>query len=925
MNNNNNNNNNEAIQQSSEPETLISTQEVMTFVDDQQTNESLIPHPIDPIPQSENQANEEREHTIKDFLQRPIQIGTFVWSSSQTQNTNIFEVKIPQDLIQNPMFAEKLNGFTYLKGTVRVKVFMNRQPFQAGMLQIRYLPVRSPNIEYNSQLDTMKQFSGLNGIKHNIESDMPIEIDVPYNYPIDMYDLIQLPDSWATLMCRVYAPLRASTDTSINMTVFAHFLDDIELTMPNSFVNESLIDPVVEFYNNINNNSMVVKRNKIQIGGEQVAASNAGGPISTIAGAVGQISQVASMIPGLGAIGSTVGMVSNVVGSLAQAFGFSKPSSNQILTQVRPALNRGMANSDFADSVTQTALITDNNLIEARPICASQCDEMSLAYMSRIGQFVSSFTYSTSDEAGKRLAVYPVNPVDLTSTFSSMDSKIYTTTLGLVCSMFQQWRGKIHTVFDFAKTEFHSGRLIFVWFNAEVPTSLIPTTYSSALAKNYSMVMDLKEKFSYDIEIPYCQANPWLYLHSGPGGGRRTNGTIAIYVLNQLQAPPTVTTSINVLMEVRGGNDLQFSIPQPPSLLGYWINPDASAQPPETEFLEMYRYGSIGDPITSYTQSWHIPWEGNVDITYVLGGAPTEYTTSMAPASTVLVYNDVVYPIGGRTVKISFTGANPQYFSNTISVAGGILDVAFSIYADDLPFRFAAVQIPSFLFYQVKSQIQMGREEQIDGASGVSIAPAISQQKMNEINGHTVGETILSTKQLLKRYEPTFNYKIIEQFERKWLIIDPMVFSNTGGTLTPYQSLLAPAFRFWSGSRRYKVILSNDTNNISIFNKAYKAYLIPGMISDTLLFDPSLTSVSTNLYYIDKEGSFEFSIPYYNRNRCSIIGDVTNANLLSPISKRYVIDLQTLDDWSATVYTNIGEDFQFASLLSAPTLKATPM
>jgi hypothetical protein len=68
---------------------------------------------------------EERIHTIKDFLSRPIIIQTGLWSSATAEDTQLYTANFPETLISNAMYQEKLRGFVGLRPTLVVKVQVN--------------------------------------------------------------------------------------------------------------------------------------------------------------------------------------------------------------------------------------------------------------------------------------------------------------------------------------------------------------------------------------------------------------------------------------------------------------------------------------------------------------------------------------------------------------------------------------------------------------------------------------------------------------------------------------------------------------------------------------------------------------------------------------------------------------------------------
>lgn len=881
----------------------MNTEQILTLIDDKQSESFIIPLDRQVISLQDNQGLETRDHSVKDFLSRPMNIGQFTWDSSMNRNDEIFNFSFPSSLFDQPMIAEKISGFNYIKGDIHVRLQINAQNFQAGLFQLRYFPVLSPSDLYNSQLNTMQQFSGLPGIDVNLQSDSPMQIVVPFIYPNDVYDIVAEPDDWAQVYARVYSPLTAASATSVSIIVWAWFdKQTLELSMPCSVSSATVSNSLLKYY---------TKRvAELQIGGEQQVASKAGGPISSIAGAVNSVASVASGIPGLGAVSGAVGMVSNVVGGIASMFGFSKPTSNQTITQIRPIYARGMANSDFPDSATQVALITDNSLTEAKPIYRTDVDEMSFDFIARIPHFINSFNYATTDNENKLLFSLELNPTIITSTLSS--GLITTTSLGLLCSCFELWRGSLNLTFKFAKTQFHSGRLIFVWFNADIGS--VPTTYLTEYAKNPAIQLDLHDKFELDLNIPYIQATPWLNIHSVDSTFKRSNGWLGVYVVNTLQAAPSASSTIECVVEARAGRDFEVAIPKTPELLGNFINPEASTLPPSYEYIQL-----LGGSISGFV-NLTVPWNSS---TFTLS-ASTPVTLPVAPSNTFLrIINSV-----GEIENINVSGevitlTNEFVIDGMLTVNLLVSSINYPViihqaWLDDseaLPYNWIIVYSPAFRH----AELQISRDESYKGVDGVSILGSVPEQQVADVNKDTVGEVVKSLRLLLKRYEPDSNHVVSNAFGRSFFFINPDNFSSLGTASASYLSLFFPAYRFWRGSKRYKFVFEIGPPGI-----LYPVYFLPNYNLNTLNFDPAVSSVSTNLHFPDNEGTFEVSVPYYNRNRLTITGDVTNARLLSPLSRRIVIDaINPYTFPQVRLYSNIGEDFTFGMWLGAPTLTAT--
>lgn len=910
---------NEVIKQEEPSDIEINKEQVLTFIDDKQSESFIIPVERPVLDNFNNQGLELREHTVRDFLSRPMNIGQFTWSSSQVRNDEIFSFSFPTTLFSQGMIAEKISGFAYLRGDIHVRLQINAQNFQAGMFQLRYFPVLSPASFYNSQLNTMVQFSGLPGIDVNLQSDSPMQMTVPFIYPNDVYDIIVSPDDWAQVHARVYSPLTAASATSVSITVWAWFdKDTLDLSMPSSLTSVAVTDSLIDYY--MTKKMKMVRDARLQIKGEQKKASKAGGPVSTVADAVGSIAEVASGVPFLSSIAEPVKWGASIVSSIASLFGWSKPSSNQIITQLRPIYVRGMANSDCPDSATQTALFVNNNLAEGRPVYRTDVDEMAFDFIVRVPHFITAFNYSTMDSEGTLLFSIEINPVILTTSIVTGSPNIITTTsLGLVCSCFELWRGSINLTFKFAKTQFHSGRIIFVWYNANL--SSIPAPYTTDLAKNPAIQFDLHDKFEIDINIPYLQATPWLNIHSQDSTFKRNNGFMAVYVINTLQAAPSASTTIETVVECRAGADFEVAIPKSPELLGNWVVPQATKVAPSFTYIIVTAF-VFNDFGNTFDFTLKMPWDASTLVfSYAMPGTLPTLTSTTVTAGYILTIAGINYVVGGGTLTFQVTSYNPGGIQILITSSVATVNVTetLNVGPGELPFNWLLMSPMRLL----DANLEVSRDESVQGIDGVSILPSINSQTMGVVNDETVGEVIKSVRCLLKRYLPDTNFVNSLQFGRNFIVINPDVFSALTQISAPYISLFAPAYRFWRGSRRYKLLI-NAVTDTPYPADIFPFYLLPNYTSTTLSFDPNNINLSTNLHYSSNEGILEFSVPYYNRNRISIVGDVTSAALLSPMSRKIVVDLLQTGTFSPRLFSNIGEDFSFGMWLGAPTLVATP-
>lgn len=185
-------------------------------------------------------------------------------------------------------------------------------------------------------------------------------------------------------------------------------------------------------------------------------------------------------------------------------------------------------------------------------------------------------------------------------------------------------------------------------------------------------------------------------------------------------------------------------------------------------------------------------------------------------------------------------------------------------------------------------------------------------------NVYTVGENIVSYRQLAKRYSKYRTINVVTANTYGYVLFDPHDFTGESGDVVDYPTMIAPLFRFYCGEMNYKFHIVHNNGTLYhgpievIYLSNYDKTIPPG--ANKLIS-------SQYIHYQTIEMMGEFTIPFYNRNDKTILGDTGNVGLLSPIPSRVLLRVNTTaTDLSVVIYRTIGENFTFGTLLSAPTL-----
>nr|QJI52074.1 MAG: capsid polyprotein [Dicistroviridae sp.]QJI52215.1 MAG: hypothetical protein [Dicistroviridae sp.] len=539
-------------------------------------------------------AREERIHTIKDFLSRPIIIHTDTWSSTTASDTQLFTANFPEVLIANTMYRQKLRGFVGLRATLVVKVQVNSQPFQQGRLMLQYFPYAQymPNrvALVNS---TLQGRSGCPRTDLDLSVGTEIEMRIPYVSPHVYYNLVTGQGSFGAIYLVVYSQLRdqLSGEGAVEYTVWAH-LEDVDVQYPtgaNIFTGSApnLISESQKIADGTftqqdmtkmwHAKTYLRKPDKIfaQMGSELEQLKNRG----TISGGIGQISEglsTLSRIPVLGNIFTRPAWISAASANIFKMLGFSKPTQQGLACESKLRTQVRMANFDGSDTSHRMALSAANE-IETKPgLAGTSLDEMDFGRLLSIPNYWDRFTWSTDNATNSILWDNFVTPFKVKPYSDTINDRFRCTHMGYVANTFGYWRGGIVYTFKFVKTQFHSGRLrisfIPFYFNDTISTG-VPD-----VSRTQKVIVDLRTSTEVSFTVPYISSRPWMFCIRPEAAWLGENnemmynavtGIVRVEVLNKLVAANNVFQSIDTLVEVNGAPDLSFAAPTCPSYYPY--------------------------------------------------------------------------------------------------------------------------------------------------------------------------------------------------------------------------------------------------------------------------------------------------------------------------------------------------------------------
>lgn len=847
-------------------------------------------------------AKEERIHTIKDFLERPILVDSGLWTENQTQGQQLFTANFPEALIANPMFRQKAEGFVGLRADMEIVLQVNSQPFQQGRLLMHYIPYA----QYTPNKVAMINYSlhgrtGCPRVDLDLSVGTEIKLAIPYVSPHAYYNLITGQGSFGAIYLTVYSQLKdpAAANGSVEYSIWV-YLKNVDIQYPTG----------ANIYTGAAPNKITIARDiekgvsyqyirkiltdKTYTNGMEKAFAQMGpeikqmkeeGTISKGLGQLGTALSTFSKIPLIGPYLRAPAWLSNTASNIAMHLGFSKPLVQGLVEENKLRTAARMANFNGVDTSYQLGLSASNEIQTIPGLAGSKVNEMDINVIASIPNFWSQFSWTTTNPTGTVLWDNYVTPYKVKQEPGTNPARFVCTFLGFLANIFAYWRGSLVYTFKFVKTNFHSGRLqisfIPFYYNSTISTGTPDTT------KAQRMIVDLRTSTEVSFTVPYVSSRPWMFCARTESAVLGTNGVdmynsvlgiIRVEVLNQLVAASSVTPSIDVLVEVNGGPDLTFAGPGAPT------------------------YKAYSGVVQNAAEESALSWDGEPFLP-----KPKE-----------------------DEVKPQQKEQNEQPTNNPATTSSSLVEVE-----------------EAFAQMMGENEQTARNEAQLGDHPGSIDTHAIHSNWSPE--ALCIGEKIMSVGQLLKRHGILARNLTLNAANPS-ILITPFGFANpptAQSTYHPPTSMVEyfhDIYGFYRGGMRLKVMAEGEPNFlISMFNTLQEGLLTLinkfnlvayPYLRSTVPLNLIRSATSSTFVSTPVEGSIEFQVPYYNSSHISPCVGFT-IGVTSPISRNSALRgftppvivgvtpthaIDGLNQVTCMISRAAADDFSFFYILGPPPL-----
>lgn len=490
------------------------------------------------------------EQSLKAFLAKPTILASGSFATTDTFGT-FGKFTCPHDLLQNPIFLNKLAGFLGFRATIVLRLQVNANKFQQGRYMLCFTHTGGSNpttavgvLNYNAHTNTLTARTQLPHVELDLSCDTEAILKIPYtscqNYT-PMSAIIANNGFGAIGTAQVFPYSALIAPTGVNVAYYTIWV---------SFEDVELITAAAP-----QSGRMMTGRSI----SEKEADSKNLGPISSTMVKIRDASRLFIPVPGISSYASSLSWVADISANAASIFGWSKPINMDTLVKTERQTLSGYSHVNTADQ-GQVLAMNCKNAVDVLPgFSSTDTDEMDFSHIMTIPAWVSTTAWTTAGAVGTALATFAVHPLASRTTRTVTGAIVITdhTPMTFIADYFNMWRGSIVYTFKFVKTEYHSGRVAICFFPHE---DYVSTSTRSLNLSNYihREIVDIRECSTITVAIPFVSSSPYRPL-------RNTGlsvGNVVIYVLDPLSAPSSVSSTISILAEVSAGPDMEFAIPR---------------------------------------------------------------------------------------------------------------------------------------------------------------------------------------------------------------------------------------------------------------------------------------------------------------------------------------------------------------------------
>lgn len=461
-----------------------------------------------------------------------------------------------------PLWAERLRGVRGIRGDLVFTIEHNANPFHQGLLVASFQYGDNQFLRGNKPA----MCTHLPHVRLNLSDNTAATLTVPYLSEFEYWGSSGSEENYVSgrffLTQVLGTPLLAGSTTPV-FKVYMH-LENIQLFGRLPLVTPSFIVP----------QSGVGSQPRGLSSAQQELKDN-----GKISGAIATAAQLPKAIgrafPSISPFMGSVAWFLNASAKAASAFGFSKPSITKEYMGIVRAPNFGEQTCDVPVVTTTVGAFANNSVAVSPALGGTDIDEMAFDNVLTRPSQIFRGSISTADAHG---ATRYASHVALTHMWFRAPTGVAapnvpgniqwpSTSAGNLAALpssllyfgqnFRFWHGGFKYTFSFAKSKFHTGRVMVTFIpnfrqvlNTQTYAAVgieggpVPALFNADLQPSqYSKIFDLKSGSTFDFEVPYV--SPVNHM-----GFNDTMGFLSMQIMDPLVNNGESSPTISFIVEV---------------------------------------------------------------------------------------------------------------------------------------------------------------------------------------------------------------------------------------------------------------------------------------------------------------------------------------------------------------------------------------
>jgi hypothetical protein len=492
--------------------------------------------------------------TLQNFFSRPIKIHEEEWGTGTVLS---FAINPWSLFWNNKRVINRISNFNLLKADLKIKVIINGNGFHYGRAVCAYLPLAQFDQVSNFTPFLTADFINLTQLPHiylDPTTSNGGEMKLPMFYHNNSLNVPRA--QWSEMGDLYFRSMNnlkhanGATD-QVTISVFA-WAENVDMSVLTSTEPGTLVP---------------------QSGREssEIDTANKEGVVSGPATKLAKWASYLTKVPYIGPFATATQIGADATSKIAMMFGFCRPPVTRNPEPYRPTPFSSLALTNVPDTAHKLTVDHKQELtIDPRIAGIGGVDSLNIREIAKRESFLTQFPWAIGTPPETLLWNSRVTPVIWNQTGTGRLSAFHFPPCAFAAMPFKYWTGTMRFRFQIVASSFHKGRIKVVYD----PLYFQENEYNT----NYTKIIDIAEEQDFTVEFGVGQERN-LMTHHLPGTNSVSevfdttafpfpdpsshgNGTISLYVVNELTTPNSDTNNnIEVNVFVSMGDDFEVFAP----------------------------------------------------------------------------------------------------------------------------------------------------------------------------------------------------------------------------------------------------------------------------------------------------------------------------------------------------------------------------